>query len=159
SPGFTTVALISLILAIGAGTAIFSLVNAVLLRSLPVPNPHELRLLQWSGSITGMQALARHGDKSPWIESFSYPAICGLRDQCAAQGDVFGYAALHSVTARARHEAFTGSGLLVSGNFFSGLRARPFMGRLIAVEDDVPGAAPAVVISYRWWEAQFDQDP
>jgi len=163
NPGFTTVAVLSLALGIGANTAIFSLVNAILLRSLPVPNPHELRVLQWSGAdtktgiITG--ATWDDGPGRFGLDSFSYPVFRALRENCASQADVFGYATLDRATVRARHEAFVAEGMMVSDNFFSGLGARPLVGRLIGPEDEQAGAAPPVVISYRLWERQFDLDP
>jgi predicted permease len=162
SPGFTAVALISLALGIGANTAVFSLVNGILLSSLPVPNPHELRVLQWSGTNHKFNRYSGSQDRSgPLItaDSFSFPAFTALREQCAGQADVFGYYNLSNVTVRARSEPFTGDGLLVSGNFFSGLGARPLLGRALGPDDDKPGAAPAIVINYDWWEKQFALDP
>jgi predicted permease len=162
SPGFTAVALLSLALGIGANTAVFSLVNGILLSSLPVPNPHELRVLQWSGTNHKFNRFSGSQDRSgPLItaDAFSFPLFTALREQCAAQADVFGYYNLSSITVRARRESFTGDGLLVSGNFFSGLGARPLLGRALAPADDRPGAAPSVVIGYDWWEKQFDLDP
>jgi predicted permease len=162
-PGFTTIAAASLAIGIGAGTAIFSLANAILLRSLPVPNPHELRILEWSGanpkirSFTGSQ----NGDAAGHItaDSLPYPVFRSLRDQSAAQADIFGHATLYNMTVRARRAAFTAEGLMVSDNFFSGLGARPLLGRLLGSDDNRPGAIPTAVISYAWWEKQFDLDP
>lgn len=162
NPGFTAVAVISLALGIGANTAIFSLVNAVLLRSLPVPNPHELRILQWSGreaktgTFTG--SMRTVGQRSI-ADSFTYSQYRALREHCSTQADIFGYTALGGVTARTRGEAFVAGGLLVTDNFFTGLAVRPVLGRLFLAEDDVPGAAPVVAISYDWWEKQFSLDP
>ena len=99
TPGFTAVAVVSLALGIGAGTAIFSLVNAILLYSLPVPNPHELRVLKWSGtdsrirnftgSMTGDAAGHARGD------AFSYPLFCSLRQECRDHQQGNGFAAPH----------------------------------------------------------------
>jgi predicted permease len=162
SPGFAAVTVLSLALGIGANTAVFSLVNGILLRSLPVPNPHELRVLQWSGTSHKFNRYAgsqeRNGERVT-SDSFSFPIFAALREQCAAQAEFFGCYNLSSVTVRARHEAFTGTGLLVSGNFFAGLGARPLLGRTLAPQDDQPGAAPAVVICHEWWEREFDFSP
>jgi predicted permease len=166
SPVFTAIAVLSLALSIGAGTAIFSLVNAILLRSLPVPNPHQLRLIKWSGADwekwqdkiaidTGRDHFNR------WLgDAVSLRGFQALREQCAAQGNVFGYSAIFGgTTFRAREEAIWGQGLMVSGNFFSGLGVHPLVGRLLRTDDERVGADPVVVISYQLWEHQFGLDP
>jgi predicted permease len=153
---------LSLALGIGANTAIFSLVNGVLLRSLAVPNPHELRVLQWSGTNHKFNRYSGSQDRNGPLttaDSFSFPLFAALREQCAAQAEFFGYYNLNNVTVRAQRESFTGEGLLVSGNFFTGLGARALLGRVLIPDDDKPGATPVVVISYEWWEKQFGLDP
>src|SRR5688572_11636756 len=117
SPFFTAVAALSLALGIGAGTSIFSLVNAILLRSLPVPNPHELCIIKWSMSIP---------DWDEWEEKLgkvslpvamngnrvSLRGFKALRDQCRPLADVFGYNQIAMGTAfRARHEAIVANGI------------------------------------------------
>ncbi len=163
APGFTTVAVLSLALGIGASTAVFSLVNAILLRSLPVPNPHELRVLQWSGTDPKFTRYSGSQDRSgPRLvaDSFSFPLFRALREQCSAQAEIFGYTPVNSVTVRGRREAFTAEeGLVVSGNFFAGLGAHAGVGRTLGADDALPGAPLATVISYDWWEKQFDLDP
>jgi predicted permease len=165
SPVFTGVAVISLALGIGAGTAIFALVHAVLLRSLPVPNPHELLVLKWSGTNPkiGNFMGAQDGDAAGHLtaDSVSCPVFRSLREQCAAQADVFGFVELDElgITARARHEPFAAAGLMVSDNLFSGLGVRALMGRPLGPEDDASGAAPAIVITYEWWQREFNLDP
>jgi predicted permease len=162
TPSFTAVALLSLALGIGAGTSIFSLVNGILLSSLPVPHPQELRILNWSGSdfragydgdMTDDGLGRRRGN------AFPLALFRELRKECADQADIFGYVPLDGVAARARRNAVGAEGLMVSDNFFSGLRVRPLLGRLLGVEDETGGAAPALVISYRWWDQQFGLDP
>ena len=163
NPGFTAVAVLTLALGIGANTAVFSLVNAILLRSLPVPNPQELRVIEWSG--TGVHSTRNSGNRSSdrtgriRQDAFSYPLFLALREQCSSQGDIFGYALLHGITARSTREPVSAEGLMVSDNFFSGLGVRPFIGRLLAAQDENPANGQALVISYRWWEQQFNRDP
>ena len=106
SPCFAAVAVLSLALGIGAGTAIFSLVNAVMLRSLPVPNPHELRVLQWTGiqsrgipNFTG--SLTEDADGRDHGDSVPYPLFSSLRSECGSLADIFGYASLNDITVRA----------------------------------------------------------
>ncbi len=178
SPVFTAVAVLSLALGIGANTAVFSLVNGILLCSLPVPNPQELRVIQWSGvepkicSMTGSFNIIGGGAGSSsgamtfgagpgqraLVDSFTYPLFRNLREQGTAQVDVFGYTDLNDVTVRARQEPFIAAGLLVSDNFFTGLGVRCRLGRLFMAGDDNPGTGPIVVISYKWWEQHFALD-
>jgi predicted permease len=163
SPVFTTVAVLSLALGIGTATAVFSLVNAILLGSLPVPNPQELRAICWSGTDVHMANYMGYG--GPEIpgqksgNSFSSDVFSALRKQCKAQAEIFGYAPLQDAVARARREAVRARGLMVSDNYFSVLGVRPLLGSLLGTEG--AGAAPSseVVISYKWWERQFDLDP
>lgn len=177
TPGYTAVALLSLALGIGANTAVFSLVNAVLLRSLPVPNPQELRLLHWSGDdqkipnisghffrtigsdISGYDAHQRVPGRRVLSDAFAYPVFGILREQVAPVAELVALAQLQSVTVRVRAESFVDQGLIVSGNFFSGLGVHPVLGRLFAAGDEAPGGDPIVVISWVWWEKYFNFGP
>lgn len=161
SPGFTAVAVLTLGLGIGAGTAIFSLVNGILLGSLPVPSPQDLRVITWSGadfkaSYDGQMEDEGLGRRRG--NAFSLAVFRAFREQAAAVGDIFACAPLNGVPARARQEAVTANGLMVSDNFFAVLGVRPRLGRLLDAGDLRPGAAPAVILSYRWWERQFGLD-
>jgi hypothetical protein len=139
SPGFTSVSVISLALGIGAGTAVFSLVNAILLRSLPVPYPHELRVLHWSGidkHIPSLNSNISLNGNLRTAESVSHPMFLSMREQVVEQADIFGYSMV-SVAARARAEAFGAAGMMVSDNFLTGLGVRPLFGRLFNAEDRI----------------------
>jgi predicted permease len=164
NPGFTAIAVMSLALGIGANTTIFSALNAVLLRSLPVRNPHELRSINWVGFNPQLNGYTGVGtsDVPGGLQmgtSFPYPAYRDFRDRGAGFSDVFAFFALKSVTAVARGEASVASAMLVSGNYFSGYGANPLIGRPIVPEDDRPGAAPVAMITYRWWERYCGLDP
>jgi len=165
SPRFTAVAMLSLALGIGANTAVFSALNAVLLRSLPVRNPHELRLINWIGrnprlsSYTGIGTSDVPGGFTVGT-SFPYPAYRDFRDQGTGFTDVFAFFAVSKgVTAVMRDEASIAGALLVSGNFFKGYGADTLIGRPIVPEDDRPGAAPVAVVTYRWWAQRGGLDP
>ncbi len=160
--GVTTFAVLVLALSIGACTAVFSLVNGILLSSLPVPNPHELRMIEWSGGEAKFWITGRHMDDGPGRskgDSMSYAIFESLQEQCAEQGDVFGFAELHLITVRAEQEPFTAEGLMVSDNFFSVLGAKSLFGRLFDPGDTSGDDARGVVITYPWWEKQFGLDP
>lgn len=162
SPGFTAVAVISLALGIGAGTAIFSLVNGILLRSLPVPNPQELRVMHWTGTEPQIgdyhgSMVSRNGPRATG-DAFAYPLFASLRRDCKEVADVFGYKRLYSITARARREAFVAEGAMVSDNFFSALGVKPMLGRLLSSRDSGSDAASVTVITHSWWQQHFDGD-
>jgi predicted permease len=163
-PGFTLVAVLSLAVGIGTATAIFSLLNAVLLRALPVRAPHELRLINWSGlnprlrNYTGAGTSSRHGG-ALLGSSFPYPAYREFRERAGKSGEVFAFFPVPRVTALARGEAMVTSGLMVSDNFFAGYGASTLLGRPLTTEDGRPGAAPATVITYGMWERSFGLDP
>src|SRR5580693_1179819 len=154
SPGFTAIAVITLALGIGANTAIFSLMNQVLLERLPVKNPDELVNLRAPGPVTGH--VSSDGDGT---ESFSYPMYKGLRDNNSVFSGVlarFGFSA--SVASRGQTDR--ASGELVSGNYFEVLGVQPAVGRVFNQDDDrVPGGHPVVVLSHSYWERHFGSDP
>ncbi len=154
SPAFTAIAVITLALGIGANTAIFSLMNQLLLRELPIKNPAELEILRAPGPATGH--ISTDGDAT---ESFSYPMYKGLRDTNAVFSGIlarYGFSASvsnHGETDRA-------SGEVVSGNYFEVLGVNPAIGRVFSQDDDrVPGAQPVAVLSYSYWMKHFGGDP
>ncbi len=153
-PGFTAIAVLTLALGIGANTAIFSLLNQILLRQLPVKDPKELVLLRAPGVRTGH--IWSDGDDS---ESFSYPIYKGLRDNNPVFAGIFGrFAFSASIASRGKTER--GSGELVTGNYFEVLGVRPALGRVFSQEDDrVPGAHPVAVLSHAYWLRQFGGEP
>jgi predicted permease len=162
SPGFTAVAVLSLGLGIGAGTAVFSLVNAILLRSLPVPHPHELRVLQWTGAevrVPSHSGNATRVGNRVIASSVPHPLFLSLREQRAKQADIFGFCPFGDVVARARGDAFVSKGMVVSDNFLSALGVRPLIGRLLSPGADYAGAGMSVVITYDWWQRHFALDP
>jgi putative ABC transport system permease protein len=154
SPGFTAIAVITLALGIGANTAIFSLMNQVLLERLPVKNPDELVILLAPGPQTGH--VSSDGDSA---ESFSYPMYKGLRDRNSVfSGILARYRFSASVASHGQTDR--ASGEVVSGNYFEVLGVRPALGRVFSQDDDrVPGAQPVVVLSHSYWTRHFGGDP
>src|SRR3981189_2884481 len=154
NPGFTAIAVLTLALGIGANTAIFSLLNQILLRQLPVKDPEELVLLRAPGVRTGH--IWSDGDDS---ESFSYPIYKGLRDNNPVFEGIFGrFAFSASIGSRGKTER--GSGELVTGNYFEVLGVRPALGRVLGQQADrAPGAHPVAVLSHAYWLRQFGGDP
>ncbi len=159
--GFAAIALLTLALGIGANTAIFTLVNAVMLKSLPVSQPEQLVLFSdATGEGTSYADSPRAGE---W-ERFSYASYVYLRDHNQSFQDI---AALRSGVSRlsvrradTRGAAATrASGHLVSGNYFSVLGVGAARGRVLTPEDDKPNAPPAAVMSHRYWEKELNSDP
>jgi len=155
SPAFTLVAVVSLSFGIGANTAIFSLINAVMLRSLPVPRAQELRVIDFKAE--GYSFSSYSGGRGS--RTFPYPAYASFRDHAQGFKEVFAFSCLYNITAVLPIGARTTNGLMVSGNFFSGYGAHALIGRTLTPEDDRPDAAPVAVITYRAWERNFEGDP
>ncbi|MFC1761136.1 ABC transporter permease [Planctomycetota bacterium] len=155
SPAFTMVAVLSLALGIGANTAIFSVINGLLLKSLPVPNPQELRVIDF-------KAKAKETSNYPGgmgSQKFPYPAYSAFRDKAEGFKEVFGFSPIHDMTAMGSTGVRNVAGLRVSGNFFAGYGAQALMGRTLGPEDDQLHATPVTVLTYRVWERLFGADP
>ncbi|HEY8231566.1 MAG TPA: ABC transporter permease [Vicinamibacteria bacterium] len=147
NPVFTTVALLSLALGIGANTAIFSLVNAMFFRPLPIERPQEL---------VSFQNKARAG----WgFLVFSYPNYKDLRDR----NDVLaGLVAYRFAPLSVSHDGVSSKmwGYVVSGNYFDVLGVRASVGRMLSPDDDrLPGGHPVTVVSHRYWRQSYGADP
>ena len=160
-PGITAVTVLTLTLGIGANTAIFSLLDGVVLKLLPVRKPEELVLFNW---LSGPKRMARNvfGDvgRDPATElttstSFSYRAFERLRDHPQGLADVFAFTP-RRLSVRADGEAEIVSGQLVSGGYYAGLGVQPIQGRTISGADDKAASSPVAVItavrrrSIRW---------
>ena len=165
NPLFTSIATISLALGIGANTAIFSFMDAILLRTLPVRNPQELVVFRWRaktqpGVIHGMTG-SRFGDEGGSVSpNFPYPAFQMLKANPDGLSTVFAYAvAYRRLNIFAQREAEFAQGLYVSGEFYKGLGVTPAVGRLIADEDDKTGAPAVTVLSWTYWRRRFNANP
>ncbi len=166
SPGFAIVAVLSLALGIGANTAIFSLVNEVALKLLPVKAPKELVLFRWLSDSPGMmRSTWGWGGIDPKTNlrtstSFSKLTFERFRDQSQALADTFAFAPLNSVivVSDGQSEVIAQS-QAVSGNFFSALGVHSSLGRPLGPEDDRLNADPVAVISHNYWGRRFNGDP
>jgi predicted permease len=145
NPAFSAVAILSLALGIGANTAIFSLIDAVLLRWLPVKNPQELYVL---------------ADKTD--TSQTYPDYVAYRDRSTSFNGLIAYSGSSPTgfSVRGAHGTELVGVSIISGNYFQVLGVEPAIGRLITPEDDkVLGASPYAVIGYNFWRRHFALDP
>jgi predicted permease len=163
SPGFTVIAILSLALGIGANTALFSVVDAMLLRKLPVQEPERLLLLRSlsgpnfsPGSYTGNSNRDDSGQHHR--TSFPYQSYQRLRQQESVLSEVFAFGNVN-LNINADGQAEVVNGQAVSGNYYRGLGVQPSLGRTISDEDDKPSAPPVAVISYRYWQKRFGGDP
>ena len=165
NPAFTLLAALSLALGIGANTAIYSLMDALLVRSLPVADPRSLVVLKWH--VTGKKNLEdsvlhnisgqvyddpRTGPTSP---VFPFPAFEALQKSDDVFSVLFAYRPARKLNIMASGQSEVTSGEYVSGGFFGGLGVMPAAGRLIVGEDDRAGAPGVVVLSYGFAERRF----
>lgn len=167
SPGMTAVAILSLALGIGANTALFSVVDAVLLKTLPVPEPERLVLFEWQAGrqfrLSGMSGTS-NVDVPPGqrgVSMFRFDVFERMR-LTATEGplsDLFAFGPIPALTAKVGDQPETISGQAVSGNYYTGLRLQPALGRVITVDDDRPGVPPVVTLSYQFWQERFGGDP
>lgn len=166
TPGFTVVTVLSLAIGIGANTAIFSLINGILFKSLPVRNPDELRLINWTSYKwpnrpgLGEQYIGRTKDNTQfYCGAFPFFAYREFAEQAEGFSDIFAFASLEDQTINTGDVATLASVQLVSGNFFKSYGAGILIGRPITPEDDRPGAPPVTVLSYHCWQRIFGLDP
>jgi len=164
APGFAAVAILTLALGIGANTAIFSLIDAVMLRALPVEKPSELVVLKWGArSSPNLHGYMSSGDCAQGLYSDAHSATgCSFSEPMLReieQAKIFSSAAAFADTGTlaltGNGPATTITGQLVSGDFFHTLGLKPAAGRLLTPTDDTPSAAPVAVLNYAYWQSAF----
>ncbi len=162
SPGFAAVTILSLALGIGANTAIFSVVNGMLLKRLPVEHPEQLVLFNWAASdgvgprshSGHSQTIAETGERTS--TSFSLATYEHFRAPGQTLTDVFAFSPLWQVNAIYQGQAENlRTAAMVSGNYHQALGVRLQLGRGLTAADDEPGATPVAVISHRYWQNRF----
>ncbi len=155
-PGFAAITILTLALGLGANTAVFTLVHALMLRSLPVAHPEELYRLGDNDNCCVNSGL--QDDYS----LFSYRLYEHLRNSLPEFSDLAGFQArLMAIGVRRSGDKVSESlrGQFVSGNYFTTFGVRPAAGRLLQAADDEPGAEPVVVMSGRTWALRYGRDP
>jgi predicted permease len=155
NPGFTLVAALTLALGIGGNTAVFSVMNSVLLRNLPLPHPEQLMFLRLPNDQPPGASNTGDGDTS-----FSDPVFEQLRKEHAAFSDLMAYVplAIGKVAVRVGEDPEEAEADMVSGNFFSGLGTAFARGRGFTLEDET-AHAPLAVLSYSYWTGRFARNP
>ena len=161
SPGFTATAALSLALGIGANVAIFSFMDSILLRSLPVTDPQSLARLAWHTRRDEVHGMNRHDDsyldaKTGYTGGFfAFPAFELFRRNGTVFSSVFGYQGAGGLDLSIRGQAEIAKTEYVTGNYFGALGIAPAAGRLIAPDDDRAGAPRVAVISFALSENRF----
>src|SRR6266550_4395353 len=164
SPGFTAVAVLTLALGVGANTSIFSFIDAVLLRSIPVKDSQQLVVFNWSARANPkLQGHSGYGDCADQTGigdcSFSIPFYKTVRAQAGAFSGMAAFAGPLGVDLSGNGAASIVRGLYVSGDFFSTLGVSTFIGRPLTPSDDSPSAPPAIVLNYAYWVRAFGAAP
>jgi len=160
NPGFTAVAVLTLALGIGANTALFSVVDTVLLKKLPVKDPDRLVLFNSVSNkqfTPGSHNGSNRTDPATGLttrSSFPYQTFVRMREQRGACSDIIAFSAI-GLNVNADGLADFGNAQAVTGNYYEVLGVPAFMGRMITYGDDNSAASPVAVISYRYWQKRF----
>jgi predicted permease len=166
NPGFTAVAVLTLALGIGANTAIFSLLDAVMLRSQPVREPSHLVVLRWTAHKeprrNGTSSFGDCGNEesgeNPSGCSFPYPVFERIRSAKEAFPGVTAFAGPAELILTGQGAPRLAAGEVISGDYFSTLGVNSVVGRTLGPEDDSVSASPAAVLSFAFWQSAFSGD-
>src|SRR5262245_17326315 len=163
-PAFTAIAVLTLALGVGANTALFSIVDAVLLKKLPVKDPDRLVLFKatWDGEKFGPGGFDGFNPTDPKTKlttgtSFPTQTLARLRQEQGAVSDVFGFSPM-SLNLNAGGQAEVVSGQVVSGNYYTVLGVPAEVGRTITDADDNAAVTPVAVLSHSFWTNRFGSD-
>jgi predicted permease len=163
SKGWTAVVLLSLALGIGANTALFSLIDAALLRKLPVDKPDALVLLDWASGprpmFVSLNGNFNKDSESISSTSFSYLTFEKFRETTRTLSQVLAFSSLSNVNVNIDGNADLVSGQIVSGNYYAVLKVPSIAGRILTEADDNVSAEPVAVITDRYWQRRFARDP
>jgi predicted permease len=168
APAFTAIIIITLALGIGANTAIVTLVDAVMLRALPVRDPQQLVVLQWSArdwprdlstSSFGDCAFNEHNSASVTSCSLPYPLFQEVQKQTKVFTDAMAFAGPSQMSLSGNGAATIVQGELVSGSYFETLGVSPALGRTLVPDDERSGAPAVAVLDYAYWQRAFGGSP
>ncbi len=165
TPIVTAAAILSLALGIGANAAIFSLMNTVLWRSLPVPAPEQLQLIHWQSStppnhLTDYAAGSSRREGALTVaDFFSLPALTAMQQAIASDATIAPYSFPSPASLAFNGRPTIAYNRPVSGQFFPVLQLQPHLGRLLRPEDDSPTATPVAVLTHRFYTSFFAADP
>jgi predicted permease len=165
--GATVITVLTLGIAIGANTAIFSIMDGLLLRGLPIADPEHLMLLKWSANKRpGYHSSSSYGDcvtvfrgQNPSGCSFSLPFYEDIRNHAATFSSVAAFGGSRQLNISGNGEASVARGILVSGNYFSTLGVPTALGRPLQPSDDNPATPPVAVLNYTYWLHDFGGSP
>lgn len=163
--GWTTVVVLSLALGIGANTALFSAINGLLIKTLPVRDPDALVRLRWSGKNDMVNSSSDYGfsgtdEAGRNIRStFSYPMFKQFVADNKTMTDLFACAPFGRVSVVVDGQADIANSFISTGNYYRVLGVNAMLGRTIVPEDDQPSAPPVTVLSARYWRSRFGSDP
>jgi predicted permease len=163
SPAFTAVAILTLALGIGANTAIFSLIDGVMLRTMPVKDPSQIVMLRWqahnfsvNGEYSGFGDCFNGDSNGDRVGcSFAIPLFEQFRSQVNAFSDVTAFAGPADLKLNGKGLVGNVGGEIVAGNYFSTLGVNTILGRTIVPSDDSLNASPVAVLSYAFWQSAF----
>jgi predicted permease len=162
SPGFAAVAVITLGLGIGANTAIFSLIDTVMLRAMPVRDPSQLVVFRWKARQTPrFHGYGSFGDcpdsGGPGLSGCSFPASVfdAMRSGVRLFSSITAFAGPANLELSGNGPPSLASGEVVSGDYFSILGVNAAIGRTLGPGDDSPAASPVIVLSYAYWQSEF----
>jgi predicted permease len=165
SPSFTLVAVLTIALGVGANTALFSVVDAVLLKKLPVKDPDQLVIFKasWNSEKFGPGGFNGSNHYNPETHitsgtSFPLQTLARFRQDQSVLSEVFAFAPL-DITMNAGGQAEVVSAQAVSGNYYAALGVPALLGRTITDADDNAGVTPVAVLSHRLWSTRFNSDP
>ena len=165
NPLFTAMAVLTLALGIGANTAIYSIIDAIMIRALPVRNPSELVILNWRAAREPLVIDSHNGSEydepggGKTSPDFPWPAYELLRDHNTVFTSLFAYQDTGQLNVSVRGQAEVSRVELVSANFFSGLGEIPAAGRLLDDRDTRADGSQVAVLSYNLWQDRFAGDP
>ncbi len=167
APAFTAIIILTLALGIGANTAIFTLVNAVMLRSLPVRDPQQLVVLQWSARHWPHNGISSYSDCASSPRNATSVTSCSLpyslfqeiQKQTQVFADAMAFAGPSQMNLSSNGAATIAQGELVSGSYFETLGVSPVLGRTLVPNDENPGAPAVAVLDYAYWQRAFGGSP